>query len=142
MSYYKGVDPRGSSMTHWKYTRKERKNGKWKYFYDNAKDRLGFDERAQMIKEAGDYRRAREDAKYFNSKAYERAAGEHFSSKSKEAAQKVYEGVLKSSNIVVTTQRLEYEMARFKYSKTPIGKIENYVKGVKSKVNKFLNKFF
>lgn len=35
---YHGVDHNNDFLQHWKYTRREMKNGRWQYYYDNGKN--------------------------------------------------------------------------------------------------------
>lgn len=53
-SYTGAIHPSSSDIKHWKYIKREKVNGKWRYYYaedtlKNAiKDRLGYDERDRM----------------------------------------------------------------------------------------------
>lgn len=50
-----------NELTHWKYIKREKKNGKWRYYYDrdslkaDVKDKLGYDEREQYNKAKKEY---------------------------------------------------------------------------------------
>ena len=35
---YHGVEHDNDFLRHWKYTRREMKNGRWQYYYDNGKN--------------------------------------------------------------------------------------------------------
>lgn len=49
-------DPQ-KDLTHWKYIKRVKKNGKWRYYYDKEqlKDDLGFDERDALEKAKNNY---------------------------------------------------------------------------------------
>ena len=57
--------PDGDYLCHWKYIKKVKKNGKWRYYYD-VKDALGFDERHNAAGAIRRYEKAKSDAKEYN----------------------------------------------------------------------------
>lgn len=73
-------DNNQNSLKHWKYVKKKRVNGKWRYYYD-IKDALGFDEREA-------YRKAENEAA--------NAEWRYNSAKKAEDAQAEYEADLRS----------------------------------------------
>ena len=60
---YHGVDHNNDFLQHWKYTRREMKNGRWQYYYDNGKNTVPHAQvKAQQNNNAG-YRRAQTHSK-------------------------------------------------------------------------------
>lgn len=60
---YHGVDHNNDFLQHWKYTRREMKNGRWQYYYDNGKNTvLHAQVKAQQNNNAG-YRRGQTHGK-------------------------------------------------------------------------------
>lgn len=57
-------------LMHWKYIKKVKKNGKWRYYYD-VKDALGYDERAALGEATRQYNRAKA-----NSEGYRQIQGD------------------------------------------------------------------
>lgn len=101
-------------LKHWKYVKKKKVNGKWRYYYD-IKDALGYDERAKAAKSIREYNKAakaevdysktREDptrAKYYDANEYEQLTQRRVSAG--KAASKAIE----------------------EYYKTPIGKLDRF----------------
>lgn len=56
-----------NELTHWKYIKREKKNGKWRYYYDrdslkaDVKDKLGYDEKERFEKANEAYEKAGKD---------------------------------------------------------------------------------
>ena len=56
-------------LMHWKYIKRVKKNGKWRYYYDeeslkrDIKDKLGYDERERFQKATTQYEKAAKNAK-------------------------------------------------------------------------------
>lgn len=60
---YHGIDHNNDFLQHWKYTRREMKNGRWQYYYDNGKNTVSHAQvKAQQNNNAG-YRRAQTHGK-------------------------------------------------------------------------------
>lgn len=60
---YHGIDHNNDFLQHWKYTRRETKNGRWQYYYDNGKNTVPYNQvKAQQNNNAG-YRRAQTHGK-------------------------------------------------------------------------------
>ena len=139
-------------LMHWKYIKREKKNGKWRYYYD-VKDALGYDERDRMNKAHSEYTLADQNAWGFQKYVSEEQA--------------------KATRYNPKTDRLEYKSegyrdyiydlhkekeAKFKaateagkkasdaavaYYKTPLGKIDKLkssFKQAKKSVAKMLNR--
>ncbi len=60
---YQGVEHTNDFLQHWKYTRREMKNGRWQYYYDNGKNTVPYNQvKAQQNNNAG-YKRAQTHGK-------------------------------------------------------------------------------
>lgn len=93
-----------NELKHWKYIKKKKVNGKWRYYYD-IKDALGYDERDAFYKTAGEYIRADEEAKKLTKR----------NKTSNDAAQ---------ARIYADKKRDEAKKAREDFKKTPLGKLK------------------
>ena len=137
--YVKRTD---SDITHWKYIKREKKNGKWKYYYKkNAinsnnsgiknviKDKLGYDEKerleaseANLKKRTDEFLKAEKDL-YDKYDGYIYGFGNQYETKYKEEFAKLY----------AATEH--YMMSKESYNRTPIGKIDNFKKEIDSGKN-------
>lgn len=101
-----------SELTHWKYIKKKKVNGKWRYYYD-VKDALGYDERANAANAIRNYNNAKdrekgyaqlpskpEQVKWYNSEKHKQLSNET------KVAGKIASDAIQ------------------KYYKTPIGKLD------------------
>lgn len=88
-------------LKHWKYIKKVKKNGKWRYYYD-IKDALGYDERDAFYKTAAEYFRADDKANKL----------EKANETSNDAAQ---------ARIYADEKRDEAAKAREAFRRTPLG---------------------
>lgn len=67
-------DNNQNSLKHWKYVKREKVNGKWRYYYDtkqlktDVKDALGYDEKARLLRAEG----LHADAKRKDDQAHDR----------------------------------------------------------------------
>lgn len=62
MEYYAVTKNDSDELTHWKYVKKKKVNGKWRYYYD-VKDALGYDERANAAASIREYNKATQNLK-------------------------------------------------------------------------------
>lgn len=129
-------------ICHWKYIKKKKVNGKWKYYYDadQLKDDLGFDERNAVNKQ----RRFMESSKAMTTikrdeakQQYDRLNEPYISKESynirKDRYNKAVEDVFDADR-AYSIQKQKCESLVAKYEKTPIGKLETNFK----KVERFL----
>ena len=143
MNYYgKQYNPT-SELKHWKYIKRERVNGKWKYTYatdnrgldDILYDKLGYDERRDAIY-ARDWRQHVKDG----ITEIERAISEETDPKAKQNLQNFIDYNL--SPTFKDAHKDAVQKIR-EYQDTPLYKIENFANKVKNGegiVNKLLNK--
>lgn len=121
---------KNDELKHWKYIRKYKKNGKWRYVYDvgttgdiingrkespyreysKLQDILGYDERDAAAIADINYRRKEENATYYN----------HSQSTNQSYSQKKYNRLSKEAS--AAGKKASEAMER--YYKTPIGKID------------------
>lgn len=132
-------DPQ-KDLTHWKYIKRAKKNGKWRYYYDKErlKDDLGFNKREEYKtaeqtydKALDTYRKKARDTRDFEKQSNNLSAKEYNYERSHD--------LYRSENYwkEVTEKRLrEYSSAKTDYYKTPIGSIEKYVEKGKQIVEK------
>lgn len=118
-------------MYHWKYIKKKRVNGKWRYYYD-VKDALGYDERGAAGDAVREYNRAKTNADNYNKiqsdptrvKWYNQSKSDQMYKDAAKAGKKASEALKK-------------------YYKTPLGKIDRLDDKIDSgrrAVSKLLNK--
>ena len=133
--YYIGKD-QTPTIKHWRYIKRERKNGRWVYYYDREKlkDDLGFDER-QRLNDSKKELSARKDA-YDAQNKY---------------VQKNWDNIMNDRELLNTVSqnnkritanydnaKAEVEKCIKKYNATPLGKLENAV----NKGKKVLKRLF
>ena len=147
-------------LYHWKYVKRVRVNGKWRYYYD-LKDALGYDERQAMNDANNQYRvaKGRENTALDNYHGYTKYLGDkyyrspHIDSRTgalKPAAQQGYdEESKKLKPLYAEYQQKQKEAAaagrkfteaREKYTKTPLYKVEK-AKSTIDKGRKAVSKF-
>ena len=131
-----------NELTHWKYIKKVKKNGKWKYYYDkeslknDVKDKLGYDE-AERLEELDnklvEAKKASEKARdEFNKKAdayYQNSITKEQFDEAESKKNKVYEEEDK-----ILEARIK---AHDEFMSTPIGKLSV----INKKIQKFIDKF-
>lgn len=123
------------SLQHWKYLKKKRVNGKWRYWYDaeslknDVKDKLGVDERerakqASKTKNTAYLRKwaAKSNLDSFVEGKKKYPDNQHTFNKTEET--KRYDAVKKEEQNFKTAEK-EYDKAVAEYLKTPIGKLES-----------------
>lgn len=127
-----------SSLSHFKYIKRVKKNGKWRYYYDkkslkrDIKDKLGFDERDA-------YRRAKretlaEKEKYDKAMDYVDTQNKGVISgtiddQGRLTADKYTINLLKAGKKYADSM-VNYDSAKNKYYKTPIGTIPGFMEKV------------
>ena len=119
-------------LYHWKYVKKKKVNGKWRYYYD-IKDALGYTKRDKLDKAIEEYNKADKKASELEKrdrKKY-RKNGSMVSNDTAEA------------RIYASDKAREVKKAQVKYKKTPLGKLDSLgyqiEKGAKA-VDKLFNK--
>lgn len=124
-------DEFSDEMYHWKYIKKKKVNGKWRYYYD-IKDALGYDERQQAGQAVYDYNRAIENAEGYRKIQNDPGRTKHYSQAKMDQKDKaVKESGIKANRAVQ------------KYYKTPLGKIDRLddkIDSGRKAVAKLLNK--
>lgn len=144
--YYLGVD-RSKQIRHWKYIKRERVNGKWRYYYDDYAARNDFNEKMgynakQNLENAKFKKNLFEGQSYRHRKEYEHAKLEY----GRDGKIDKYERIIlakaahKSAESSATAAKVgrEYIKAKEAYMKTPLGKAEKFIKTA----SKFLKKLF
>lgn len=99
-------------LKHWKYIKKKKVNGKWRYYYD-VKDALGYDERARAANAVYKYNK-----NSHNANAYNKIQGDP-------TREKWYDQ--KKSDQMYRVAQNSGKMASYamnKYYKTPLGKLD------------------
>jgi hypothetical protein len=131
--YYVGKDMNANDLTHWKYIKREKVNGKWRYYYKDDKtgrdtyvkkpdlktkvtaavqDKLGYDERE-----------AAKNATVAYQNATKQLATVRKNDDYKDPMQKVHD---EQKSIDKYKKSLtKYEQTRKAYAQTPLSKIEN-----------------
>lgn len=141
-------------LMHWKYIKRERVNGKWRYYYDEGsikndiKDKLGYDERERMNAAKKQYdttKKAFLDADAKKTEAYKNRdnyAGLRLQGKGTKGgykiAQQQYDQAVKKQQKAFDTHYANYEtyQKRLKeYQNTPLGKLDKFI----SKAKKLFN---
>lgn len=144
--YYVGKDMNANDLTHWKYIKREKVNGKWRYYYkDDATGRDTYikkpttankinaaagdavsNARKKIVSKAKDvlgydelerYKKAEQASKYANEKLKEQLEWEQYLNAKIESTPKVKAEADKAA--------AKYEAAKKDYMKTPLSKIEN-----------------
>lgn len=138
-----------TSLSHYKYIKRVKVNGKWRYYYDtkslkrNVKDKLGFDERDAYRRAKRETSAAKENydkaMSYINTQNKGVVSG-NIDEQGKITADKYTINLLKSGEKYVDSMT-KYENAKNEYFKTPMGKLP----GLANKISKGLeyvgNKF-
>ena len=151
--YYGNRFINSNYLEHWRYIKKTRVNGKWRYYYDRDQMRkdLGYDAKEKMLerrfKEA-EAKTKRDAAMSIASDAYKKTSGTRKGRFETIASKAIYDNTVKAALKYDQEYREAKEIAKVyteKYEKTPIGRIDKasrtFKKGVK-KVSKFLSKIF
>lgn len=155
-----------NSLKHWKYVKKKKVNGKWRYYYD-IKDAMGYDERErynQAISNVTNAEREKNQArdnynsvqKHYTDKYYRGEYVDLNTGALKEHVQPHYEEEVakhvtpmykkyEAKEAQYTKAGQEFCKAKEEYMKTPLGKIDNLSytvkKGVEA-VSKWFKKIF
>lgn len=138
------------AMQHWKYIKKKKVNGKWRYYYD-IKDALGYDEREARDKAATNYSKATKDAydfqdhvstqntnaiighdPYTGAPVYTKGGKERIQDLEKQKQEK-FKKAADAGKAASDAQK--------EFAKTPLGKLENLESKVK-KAKKWLKGIF
>ena len=119
---------RDGELYHWRYVKRERVNGKWRYYYDEA----------QMKKDLGVDAMNRAKSQY-NQAADRTAIVERKKNSS------MPEGAEKRLQVAIAQKQLdksvdEYRKLQAEFHKTPLGKLDKLVESGKSTVEKLLKK--
>lgn len=127
---YKAVVTRRSNdeLQHFKYIKREKKNGKWKYYYD-VKDAMGYDERSAMnlAKKSRDVQKNYTDLvrREYEETASKVASGEYFDKDNgNDSIVKPYRDKYTKALESQYDKSAEYAKALQAYQKTPLGKLE------------------
>lgn len=94
-------DDFSDELYHWKYIKKKRVNGKWRYYYD-IKDALGYDEREKAANDMYTYEQA------YKNRIYNQSAEAH---------------ERQNRNLKQLGKKAQASIKAF--DKTPLGKLEN-----------------
>lgn len=111
--YYNAVEKKNNEdIEHFKYIKKKKVNGKWRYYYD-IKDAIGYDERKEAAQAVYEYERAKE------------ATENHAKLQSNPGQVKWYNPV-KERNLRLSekTSGIRAIKALERYYNTPLGKID------------------
>lgn len=100
-------------LYHWKYIKKKKVNGKWRYYYD-VKDALGYDERKEAAQAVYDYERAKTNYKGYSSIKNDPTREKWHTNEE----EKAYE-------TIADINGKRAGRALDKYYKTPLGKIDS-----------------
>lgn len=126
-------------LMHWKYIKRVKKNGKWRYYYDeeslkrDIKDKLGYDERERLQKANKQYEKAVNNAKKADTKTSDQLnkfMNNPMPVRQRVAMRKAYDDALKESEKATKKAEKAYEKVeklKDEYSKTPIGKANEFV---------------
>ena len=125
---------KSNSLQHWKYVKRVKKNGKWKYYYDHEqlKDDLGVNDLKEYKETAIVDKRAKQDYK---------------AEAAKEANKNQLDNYRASDSYIQAARNRrkagkEFAEADKNLRKTPVGKLYFTSKNVKTKVSNFLKKVF
>ena len=99
-------------VQHWKYIKKVKKNGKWRYYYD-VKDALGYDERGEAGDAVREYNQAKENAKSYNEIQHDPTRVKFYNQSKSDQLFKEADAAGKKASEALK-----------KYYKTPLGKID------------------
>ena len=137
-----------NELTHWKYIKREKKNGKWRYYYDrdslkaDVKDKLGYDERDRY--EAA--KKRHEDAVEKTDNAYDTFRNEMVrKDRNPFEANSYSKHIYNMSTIAMNNLHkassneraalIELTNARNKYDKTPLSKIDKLTNKIEDAKN-------
>lgn len=116
---------RDSELCHWKYIKREKKNGKWVYTYpdgsrsakvsDRVKDALGYDEKARLGEAVREYNLAAA-----NAKGYDEIQGDPTREKfyNQETSDRKHKEAADAGKVMGKRYK--------EYYKTPIGKLDKF----------------
>lgn len=132
---YTGSMSDDDCLQHWKYVKKYKKNGKWRYVYD----KLGLKEREVYKKSKQKYEKSVN--KYYDSRhlamEYEKRAGVSAKDYDYNHSSYLHRDVSNWKEIMVKNGK-EYAENKAKYYKTPVGKITKFVDTGKSWIDSLL----
>lgn len=145
-------------LQHWKYVKKEKVNGKWKYYYSwdelkkDAKNALGVNAKQNMNAVKNVYNQTRKDADAARAnavKAQKKAEGVAYKKSlagwaTNNKAKKASAFASEAAKISAAKGR-EYLNAKAEYMKTPLGKLDQAKADVRSgysKAKRSVSKFF
>lgn len=117
-------------LYHWKYIKKKKVNGKWRYYYD-IKDALGYTKRDKLDKAINEYTKADKEASELEKKDRKKY-GKNSLTVSNDTAE---------SRLYAIDKAREVRKAQDEYKKTPIGKMDSLGYQIK-KGKKIVQKFF
>lgn len=145
-SYQAAMKNVSGDICHWKYIKREKVNGKWRYYYDTdkLKDDLGFDERedARKQKNLMNATKALSNIKKDEAgQAYDRMNEPLINKEIYDIRKKRYDDAVNNyfkADAAYWSQKSKYESIVVKYEKTPIGKIES----VANKAKNFVKDLF
>lgn len=136
-------DEFSDEMYHWKYIKKKKVNGKWRYYYD-IDDALGYDEQTEMIRNRELYKHAindRNTRRIANEAYYEMLnkkvkkdpkTGKPIYTKEQQYRLKDKQAAMEYMNKYAYERGKKYLQSKKAYDKTVLGVIDN----AKSKLNK------
>lgn len=120
-----------NDLQHWKYVKKKKVNGKWRYYYD-VKDALGYDERQKAAQAVYDYNRTTAAARAYNKIQSDPTRVKFYNQTKSDQLYKEADAAGKKASAALK-----------KYYKTPIGKIDRLddkIDSGRKAVSKVLNK--
>lgn len=150
--YHNGRLYNSDELQHWKYIKKKKVNGKWRYYYDteslkdDVKDKLGYDERERMRESAREYGRALNE----QNNAKSEVDRIHDQRKSADTTQKAAENLVELLKADKISKEAYYKAreAGHKYAEsqkefmnTPLGKLESLQKNIKKGAEKVASLF-
>lgn len=132
-----------NELTHWKYIKKVKKNGKWRYYYDkesrikDMKNKLGYDE-AEKVKNAG-LRKAKATKKLIeaenNLKKYnDGRLRQDFDSEGNLISNDKYTKEYILAKDTHTKMGEQYIKAKKELYKTPIGLVNRFMKNLNKSI--------
>lgn len=133
-SYQASVDPRSNDIQHFKYLKKKKVDGKWRYYYDvnHLKNDLGFDEKEEL-KSAKRNLASAKDA-YDEQYKYTQNNWKSVMSDREHLKAVAYNTKRITDNYDKAKRRVDKAVKE--YNNTPIGKLENFVNEGKQNLKK------
>lgn len=121
------IHRKGEERKDHKYTKREWVKGKWRYWYEDVKDKLGFDEKEAVEKKKTEYDKAVSKQDDDHNKWLDQKVRRKYDKLNKEVRDKEIELAKTYTQSARATKKTEAELKELteQYLKTPIGAIEN-----------------